>query len=211
MADSSEGERCEEKARVAPKSRVPSPGSAESGLVERVFGPLLLWRASGGWVAAGPWEEPGQHAGRKAAWARRPFPWARSLCALGMWSKQKCVLAAESASAVVPGDSPVSSPAEDCQWEADGGGRGGAGPARAMSVYPPHLGARAGRPPERAAGPSVRASGADWLVGRRGRGKGWSSRWAAASLPRRPWRAVLGPRRPEQQLNEQPELCRQPV
>lgn len=41
-------------------------------------------------------------------------------------------------------------------------GRGGAGPAGALSGCPPHLGTRAGRPRERAAAPSVRAAGADW-------------------------------------------------
>lgn len=75
------------------------------------------------------------------------------------------------------------------------GGGWGAGPARALSAVRPTRG-RDGRPPERAAGPSVRAAGAYWSAGRRGRGPGCSSRWAApAPLPRRPCRSQrLGPR-----------------
>lgn len=71
----------------------------------------------GGRLGAG--EGPGRTRGRKAAWARRPFPRRTSLCALGKPSKHKCVRTAGSVCAVVPGDSPL--PAEGRQWEADGG------------------------------------------------------------------------------------------
>lgn len=98
----------------------------------------------------------------------------------------RCVRAAESAAAVVPGDSPVQfrRGGEREAWPEGGGW--GAGPARALSAVRPTRG-RDGRPPERPAGPSVRAAGAYWSAGRRGRGPGCSSRWPApAPLPRRP-------------------------
>lgn len=95
------------------------PPAADSRRCGRVSAALL--RRPSGWAAG---EGPGRTRGRKAAWARRPFPRRTSLCAPGKPSKPRGVRTAESASAVVPGHPLVPFPAECGDWEADGGRRG---------------------------------------------------------------------------------------
>lgn len=139
----------------------------------------------------GAWEDAAE-GGRAAGQPALLGP--RSLRALGP-SKLKCVRTAERAAAVVPGLARARPAAAACGKRAVDGrtaGSRGAGTTQA-SAPSAHLGARAGPPRERAAGPSVREAGADWPAGRRGRtgagrGRGQAAfPWAAsASLPRKP-------------------------
>lgn len=157
----------------------------EGGAAERARGSCLLpggrhrpnrgclygfrfW-APGGRAGEGPGRTPRKAAGQPALLG------PRSLRALGP-SKLKCVRTAERAAAVVPGLARARPAAAACGKRAVDGrtaGSRGAGTTRA-SALSAHLGARAGPPRERAAGPSVREAGADWPAGRRGRtGAGW--------------------------------------
>ena len=118
----------------------------------------------------GAWEDAAE-GGRAAGQPALLGP--RSLRALGP-SKLKCVRTAERAAAVVPGLArarPAAAASGKRAVDGRTAGSRGAGPARA-SAPSAHLGARAGPPHERAAGPSVRAVGADWPAGRRGRDGG---------------------------------------
>lgn len=113
---------CGENTQAAPQARVPSrrpqtPGRAARCRLRSRCG-LAGGRPAGG--RGGAWEDARAEGGLGTP----PLPSAdQPLCARKP-SKHKCVRTAESASAIVPGDSPAPLPAECRQWEADGGLRG---------------------------------------------------------------------------------------
>lgn len=163
------------------------------------LGPGLPVRKVCGRQSAGGWRAR-EHQARAAGPARGRGAFAHRGCCLS-----RRVRTAESASAVFPGDRPCSS---DEGGPAGGGGRG-AGPARALSAVRPTRG-RVVRPPERAAGPSVRAAGAYWSAGRRGRGPGRSPDGQRPLLFQEDLEA-LSPRRPQQRVKELPRIFKEAV
>lgn len=172
-------------------------------------GSRLPWRrrlrcSRSSWVLRSP-REGVRPAGRGAAGpagdaglGRGPALRPRSLGTPGTPSKQMCSHSWKPVRRGPGGLAGAVATSAPCGRRADDAGpRGLAGalvqPGPSLLFAPP--GARDGRPPERAAGPSVRAAGADWPAGRRGRGRavpagGQRRRLLLEDLD------ALGPRRP---------------